>query len=282
MRCVDVQRSLRGLPDCGPEPPEVQEHLAQCVDCTTVLKNYVLLRAALEELPAPAVPDGFELSLRRRLKAEATRCDGEATRGDGEAAGGDGEVDGELDGELGGERDGDSELIRPSRRWRLPALAAAAILVVAAGAWLLLRSTGSDPVVSYHRLRLAARTARPCPGVFEVRLPRGTRLVPEAGDALVRGGTLRWRSRLEAGISTFDLPLVTRADDDDAPLPAVSARMTVEGRTYTATVRLVRGQHAQHAQHAQRARSASPVGAGQVMLALSSSSSSSPREEVRP
>lgn len=226
MSCSQVQQTLREVSDGL--PAELEAHLQGCETCNTVRQNYVALCGVLPELPAPPLPGGFELDLRRRLKEVQPEVQHEVHEAGDDAPA----------------QDEQSDPLKIPRRRSLPlALAAAAALILVLGAWLLLRSgepttshSPTPPQVSYHRLRLDVATPHgEDPARFEIRLPAHVRLAPRAGDALLHTQrVLRWQSQLRPGRSSVDLPLVARVDRE----VVVQVRLATAARTYKARATL--------------------------------------------
>jgi hypothetical protein len=221
--CSQVQQTLREV--SGGLPTEIEAHLQGCEACNTVRQNYVALCGVLPELPAPPLPSGFELDLRRRLKEVQPEVQPEV-----HAANDDAPTQNEQ-----------NDPLKIPRRRSLPlALAAAAALILVLGAWLLLRSgqpttshNPTPPQVSYHQLRLDVATPHgEDPARFEIRLPADVQLAPRAGDALLHTQrVLRWKSQLRPGRSSVDLPLVARVDRE----VVVQVRLATGARTYKAS-----------------------------------------------
>jgi hypothetical protein len=113
---------------------------------------------------------------------------------------------------------------------------AASVLLVLSGVviWRALVPGSTQEPVSYHRLHLAVSAAQAHEGaLFDIELPGGVELVPEAGVALRSAGSLRWKSDLLPGRNEIDLPLVVRGAGVAGP---IHARLTVEGRTFRSEV----------------------------------------------
>jgi hypothetical protein len=212
MRCAEVQKLLNEEPQPGSvQLPEVEAHLEQCPDCRAIRQELVGLRAVLRTLQPPALPEGFDLELRRRLVAESKQQQRDASRR--------------------------ASRWSLSRREKVMALAASVLLVLSGVViWRALVPGSTQEPVSYHRLHLAVSAAQIHEGaLFDIELPGGVELVPEAGVALRSAGTLRWKSDLLPGRNEIDLPLVVRGTGVPGP---IHARLTVEGRTFRSEVDL--------------------------------------------
>jgi hypothetical protein len=211
MSCADTQRELHEARPIGMVTTvAAREHLAGCRACQQVQQELFLLGGALRSQPAPDLPPGFALSLRRRLAEEPA---------------------------LSAETPRSRSAPRSRRRWIYASCAAAAVLLLALGSVLLYQtrtgsSVGDRAALGYHRLHLSVSARQSHPeALFDVTLPEGVRLDPAAGAALGEGQVLRWRSALRPGLNEVDLPLVARQ------LPArVEARITVSGKSVSRAV----------------------------------------------
>jgi hypothetical protein len=192
--CDEVRRSLCAAHHPGePLPAPLTLHLSGCEGCRAFRADLVLLDGAVHE-QAPELPEGFELSLRRRLtQAESALRQTPPS---------------------GPEARMEAPAVQTGRPWARTAIATAALLLGAVGALLYaahLQSPGEDQATCY-RLRLTIQSARAYPEVlFDVDLPEGVRAHPELVEAIGAGQSLRWRSALPAGRSEIDLPLVARS-----------------------------------------------------------------------
>jgi hypothetical protein len=186
---------------------ELESHLASCEACRARHAELVLLDE-VARAQAPALPEGFELALRRRLQARAWAA-AESERGAAPAA----------------------------RRLPRLALAAVAAVLLAVGALLLAprwTSTPRDAAESYHRLRLSIESAADLAGVhFTLELPDGVRLLPATFAALGTARGAAWRSEVRKGLNEIDLPLVARQRAG-----VVRIALRAQGRTLTREVRL--------------------------------------------
>lgn len=212
MQCVEVQKLLNEEPQPGSvQLPEVEAHLEQCPDCRSIRQELVGLRAVLRTLQPAALPEGFDLKLRRRLVAESKQQQRVGKKA--------------------------SSRWSLSRREKLMALAASVLLVLSGVViWrALVPGSVQEEPVSYHRLHLAISAVQAHEGaLFDIALPGGVELVPEAGAALRAAGTLRWKSDLLPGRNEIDLPLMVRG----GVTGPIHARLTVEGRTFSSEVAL--------------------------------------------
>jgi hypothetical protein len=179
--CAQVQQALlEALRPGDPLSAPLQAHLQDCATCQRLRSQLVLLDDVARE-QAPELPEGFELSLQRRLKESAAKRERETA---------------------------------PAARRRWIALAAAAAVLLSVGAlWLATRQQGGggDQPPTYHRLRLAVQALDEHDEVlFDVELPEGVSPLPGTGELVGRGRTLQWRSALHRGLNELDLPLVAR------------------------------------------------------------------------
>lgn len=167
------------------------------------------MKGLLRETPPPALPNGFELALRRRLVQE-------------------------------------SRSMQPAskQRWVQRALAMAAALAVVLGGLLVWKLTqaptqkGPAPtvapaiaMVSYHRLHVSVQNRAAVPeALFDVELPEGAALVGGLDNELGGGRVVRWRSDLLPGTNAIDLPIVLRQAQPAAV--KVRARLFAAGKTF--------------------------------------------------
>jgi len=197
-------------------PSRIRAHLGQCAACRQLLSDLQILRSNLAELELPALPTGFELSLRRRLKeaaAEASRASVAAAPDPVKPATGEGQPRSWLRGV----------------RWT----AAAAVLLVISGL-LLWRAIEGQGEVRYYRLVLSIQTLENQPrALFDVDLPPGIRVVSGLESILGADQALRWVSPLKQGENRFEIPLESRSVS-----AAISVRMVVDGKSYPSRVRL--------------------------------------------
>jgi anti-sigma factor RsiW len=206
MTCAEVQKLLHDEP--GHLPADATRHLQRCRSCQIVQQELLLVKDLLRQAPPPALPDGFELALRRRLVQE-------------------------------------SRAMRPvARRWVQAAVAMAAALAVVVGAMLVwkLRQAPTEKaptptmmptvaMVSYHRLHLSVQNRAALPeALFDVELPDGAALVGGLDNELGGGRVVRWRSDLLPGINAIDLPIVLRQAQPAAV--KVRARLFAAGKTF--------------------------------------------------
>jgi len=204
MDCTDATKLLHGAPDDG--DAVLRAHLEQCAPCRALKRDLQTMRAVMPEIDPDPLPVSFELDLRRELNAVAEE-----------------------------RAQGTQREPRTASRWMGWAIAAAAAVLLAIGASWWIRRAAQPPGVTYHRVHLVVRTATPHPrALFDLQLPANVELVPEAGALLRHGNELRWRSALQPGINEIELPLVSRRTDT----AAIRARLTVGGRSFTATVNL--------------------------------------------
>jgi hypothetical protein len=209
MSCENVQRLLHEELDPGRPDPALQAHLATCVECQGVRDKLMAMREAMLQLPLPALPDSFELTLRREIKREVASLDAGSRR---------------------------------KRRWSPLVLSAAAALLLAASGVLLWVASSSQPgdvVGAQHALRLSVNTAQEHPEAsFDVELPEGVRLADEVHVALGTADDqlhLRWRSHLRRGLNTIELPLVVTR-----PGVRVRARLKASGQSIQRSLKLAR------------------------------------------
>lgn len=197
-RCEELRQRLLEAHDVGDSlPVELEAHLEACDECQ-IFRSQLLLLDNATRAQAPELPEGFQLSLRRRLNEKAGR---------------------------GSSRKG----------WLRPLAAAAAIAVVVgavvlAGRW----STDSERRPTYHRLQLSIQSTRDLEEVlFDVDLPRDVRPLSATSQALGAGQHLRWRSAVRRGTNELELPLVARTTTG-----SVRVRLTAGGQTWTKTVEI--------------------------------------------
>jgi hypothetical protein len=210
MKCASVQQLL----DEAQRPEEsqgleVEAHVASCAECQLVRAELVELRAGLAGMAPPALPDGFELELRRRLVQEQTSAADESgqvaqrtsRRGPRPARGG--------------------------RALRLVALAAALMVMTAAALLYWFAVQGPATERTHYRLDVAVRAQEAHPNAqFQLLLPRGVELPQSLADLSPDGRSLTWNSRLEPGNNAISLPLVLTGDAAE-----VRTRVTVAGWT---------------------------------------------------
>jgi len=205
--CGDVQRLLLEAPRPGdPLEAAAQAHLAECERCRALRSQLVLVDDATREA-APELPDGFALSLRRRLREHRAA-------------------------------EAQPAAVPERRRSRTPiVLAAAAVVLVAAGVATLTARWSGDKA-TYQRLHLAVQATQDCDEVlFDVELPDGVKPMPGLPEAIGRDRTLQWRSQLRAGANDFDLPLVAQRRTGE-----VQVRLRLGEKTWTGTVSLAAAQ----------------------------------------
>lgn len=223
MNCKETAQHLsEALDPDGHVCSEAEQHLEACEACRCLREDLILIRELARE-ETPRLPDSFELDLRRRLHQSEVRAAELETQ--------------DLPARGAGSR-------RGARRW----IALAAALVLALGGALLAQrwthAPEETPRITYHQLHLEVSARGSGEALFDIELPSGVRLAEQAGAALGAGRRLSWKSRLEPGINTFDLPLADRSPG--ARLLSVRARLTVGQRVYRSEVTLTSGQaHAQ-------------------------------------
>ncbi len=218
-RCDDILELLYSEPADGDLSPEVMAHIEGCAVCRACYEDLGAMGGALRALEPPALPDGFELSLRRRLNEAASGLANTAHVSHASP---------------------DNALVPVRRRW-MPALVAlaASVLLVAGGVVLWQRGAppSSSQTETFHRLTLSVRaTTTHHDAAFSVELPAAVRLAP--GVAALGGGSgaIRWSSDLRPGTNKVSLPLV--ASGGAGAETVVTARVTVDGRTVTRRVPL--------------------------------------------
>lgn len=199
--CAPVRQALlQALRPGDPLADPLELHLASCRGCS-VLRGELALLDDLTREQLPALPEGFELALRRRLQVAAPAAT--ARR-------------------------------RPplTREWalgpRLLATAAALFLLVLGGVWLARR--GRDPAApaTHHRLHLALDAARDYDdALFDVVLPPGVRASPATAALIGRGARLTWSSAVQRGSNQIDLPLLAQRAEDGEVRVLVRAGRTV-------------------------------------------------------
>lgn len=208
MTCKEIQRQLHGA-----QQPEVElsaqteAHLSRCTDCQRVRQDLLALRGALQVMPPPVLPDGFELSLRRSLAQAAThREQGRPARSRGKT------------------------LVAAAA-----ALAAMVAVVLGASLWLARQPAAPSIEVAHYQLQLSIVSQQDhARALVDIELPAGVRAEPSVARLLGGNGQLRWQSQLGAGINEIDLPLIARPGS----VSEVKVRLTVGGRTVTSSVSL--------------------------------------------
>ena len=202
-RCAQVRQALLEVLHPGESlPAPLQDHLQRCPGCQRLRSQLVLLDEVARE-QAVELPEGFEISLQRRLQQTAARQARQPAAGS-------------------------------RRRGRLVFAAAAAVLLSVAAIWLATHwhGTGGDVPPTYHRLRLAIQATEEHPEVlFDVDLPDGVSPLAGTGELIGRGRSLQWRSALHRGLNELDLPLMARR-----PRGQVRVRLSAGGQHWTAGV----------------------------------------------
>lgn len=210
MRCEQIRRELHEAhrPE-EPLSPGIQAHLDVCPRCQAVHLELVALQRGLSGLEAPALPGGFELALRQRLRdVQSARVAQSASA--------------------------------PARRRSvlLPvALVASVLLAIGAVTGLLVTRLGvvgeTEQGARHYSLQLSIRTTQDHPeALFDVQLPKGVALTSAAAASLGRGTPVQWRSHLRTGRNEVELPLVVREPG------AVRVELRVGGRSLATTVHL--------------------------------------------
>jgi len=220
--CALVEQQLLEARHPGdPPPPAFANHLEGCPRCQR-FRAQILLLDDLAREQAPELPQGFQLSLRRRLEQTA-KSKKEISRID-EAR--------PISRRVASPR----RILPLGARFaspRLVLLAAAAIVLVCAGAlWVASRWKAQGEPLSYHRLRLAIQsTVEHQEVLFDVALPEGVRTLPATAGVLGQSGRLQWRSAVRSGVSEMDLPLVARRLDG-----RVRVRLTAGRKVWTGSI----------------------------------------------
>jgi hypothetical protein len=215
-RCADVQRLLLEALRPGDSLDAAAEaHLQACARCRGLRDQLLVVDDAAHEA-APELPAGFELSLRRRLREHRPG------RGAAPAA-----------------NDRQPATVVPPRRSRTPfILAAAALVLVAAGVVTLAARWQGGGKPTFHRLHLAIQATQDCDEVmFDVDLPEGVRPLPGLPESIGRDRSLQWQSPLRAGANEFDLPLLAQHRRGE-----VQVRLRMGEKTWTGTVSLATSQ----------------------------------------
>jgi hypothetical protein len=189
MGCSEVQQHL--LQALHPEEagsPALRQHLASCPPCQ-IFRSQLLLLDDLARQQAPELPEGFELSLRRRLN-ESARGDSTMKPASDEAAA--------------------AALAKRGTGIRVAAAAAVLVLVFGVGALVASRwFKAGEEKLTYHQLHLSIRAQKEYNEVFfNVTLPEGIRPLPNTVEALGQRNLL-WQSALRRGFNELDLPLVS-------------------------------------------------------------------------
>jgi hypothetical protein len=219
MKCDEARHELHqaARPEQGISAA-LDKHLRSCAGCQAVREELIQLREGLRQLPAPPVPEGFELALRRRLKSEAD----DLQRAGANQAGG--QVKGTA---------------RTSWTRRLLPIAAAASVLLLLGALtsfsiLRLRAQDSGSTGQAFALHLSVEAAEEQrDALFDVQLPPGIRLTPVAARAVPGSGpTVRWRSHLRPGRNEIDLPLLVEGPG------ALRVALRAGGRSLATTVQV--------------------------------------------
>jgi hypothetical protein len=211
MRCEQIRRELHEAhrPE-EPLSPGIQAHLDRCLRCRAAHLELVALRRSLSGLEAPALPGGFELALRQRLR-DVQRA-----------------------------RVAELSSSAPARRRSvlLPvALVASVLLAIGAVTGLVVTrlggSDGAEQSAQHYSLQLSIQTTHDHPeALFDVQLPHGVALTSAAASSLGKGTPVQWRSQLRAGRNEVELPLVVREPG------AVRVEIHVGGRSLATTVHL--------------------------------------------
>lgn len=172
------------------------------------------MRESLRGLPPPALPAGFDATLRKRLVTEA--------------------------------READRRAAREGSRWSLgrwfglgAALAAAGVAALVVGGSVLRQAPVTQPAVqdSHYRLHLSVRARGEHPAaLFDVELPAGVAVPEEAVAVLGDGAVLRFEGALRRGLNEIDLPLRVRGGV--AASRSVRVRLSVGGHHASAVVQL--------------------------------------------
>jgi hypothetical protein len=214
MTCIDIQRQLHEVQQLEAElSAEVEDHLSRCTDCQKVRQDLLALRGALQVMPPPALPNGFELSLRRSLAQAATeREHGRPARGRGKT------------------------LVAA-----VAALAAMVVVVLGVSLWLARQPAAPSAELAHYQLQLSIVSPQDhARALVDIELPEGVRAEPSVARLLGGDGQLRWQSELGAGTNEIDLPLTA----PQGSTSEVKVRLTVAGRTVTSSVSLAaRAEH---------------------------------------
>jgi hypothetical protein len=216
MTCANIQERLHADQEQAQSDPAVCTHLEQCDDCRQVADELSAISSALKATPLPSLPEGFELTLRRRLRDEATQSAPTAQR-----------IESPMS------KAGAS-------RMRVVALAAAITLAVIGGGLLVrvIKQTPQTQVApTYRKLVLSVRSDKAHDAQFRLKLPEGTKLAGKLA-ALYGDSTAAFRARLKPGKNEIAVPLVSRGQ---APNARIEAELVVGGQRLRETIRLTAG-----------------------------------------